>query len=672
MTQSFEEKILPKLINAANARARIEALLIENVYFIGEEKLSEFQAIESDAAFFTETIRYAILSDHKERNSASPQLSDLCLSNRVPTTADLFFGRDKEFKSCVKQLKEHSPLFIQGVAGIGKSEFAKHFAEHNAKKYQNVLYFFYYGSLKQCIAEMDFKDDPPKMSEEARFERHYHFLKQCRSETLVILDNFDVLPQEDDFFKEFSSNAYDLLVTTRCRLPGRNMLELSTLDPEQELFTLFHKLCPSVTQADSEIVREIIRTVHFHTLTVTLAALTLSVAGMDAADLLHDLRECGIAPANSEIVELYKDNDYTDGLMQEHLGKLLRLKNLTEQQRDLLSNLSLIPEGGIDKQHFKEWLRLPNLSDMICLIRHGLVQDDAENRLFSLHPVIRDIVFTELKPSVTGCQALLESLSSVCSKDGKEPRQAGNVRSCLISVANRILVDDKVTYLHFLQTLYPYLEKYRPLSDLESFADRMEEIISAESSFDPYDHALSLLFQADSAFNQGDLVLSDQIYQQALSVINSIPKERLDRSGYDLMSNIYASYSIPLYLSGKKKEAYDAVKIALSIRNSHSDLGLRDTHDYFRQLHGYAQFLIGDGLTDEVIPIIQQCLNHFEASFGKESFDYAYNLLLLGSVKKRQGKQDEAASILRTARGLFRKVLGEDSDYVARIDEELS
>lgn len=40
-------------------------------------------------------------------------------------------------------LSKEPVLFVSEIAGIGKSEFVKYFAEKYAKKYTNIIYWFY-------------------------------------------------------------------------------------------------------------------------------------------------------------------------------------------------------------------------------------------------------------------------------------------------------------------------------------------------------------------------------------------------------------------------------------------------------------------------------------------------------------------------------------------------
>lgn len=160
-------------------------------------------AITDNAAFFTTAVRYAILSDHEHSGLFLPDLSDTIQNSRLPSITEEFVGRKNELKECGKLLQERPTLFVSGVAGIGKSEFAKYFADKNRKKYTNIIYLYYAGNLKKSISGMEFDDDTSEMTEETLFDRHYKILKKLHHDSLIILDNFNVLPKDDNFFREF-------------------------------------------------------------------------------------------------------------------------------------------------------------------------------------------------------------------------------------------------------------------------------------------------------------------------------------------------------------------------------------------------------------------------------------------------------------------------------------
>ena len=154
MEEDFRTKIIPNLINELQARSQMEALLDESIDVIGTDKIQGMKHISDNAAFFAEMVRYSVLNDHSQNVVYSPDLSETLLSGRVPSCTKDFLGRKKELSEVASALKNNPLLFITGIAGIGKSEFAKHFAKKNEKKYTNIIYLYYTGSLKKCIAEL--------------------------------------------------------------------------------------------------------------------------------------------------------------------------------------------------------------------------------------------------------------------------------------------------------------------------------------------------------------------------------------------------------------------------------------------------------------------------------------------------------------------------------------
>ncbi len=169
---------------------------------------------------------------------------------------------------------------------------------------------------------------------------------------------------DDSFFREFEQNDFQLLITTRCRPTQYPIMELKELDTDTELPELFYRLCPSAKKY-ALATKQIIQTVHSHTLTVVLSALSLSANGMEAEELLYELQTCGMSISFGEAVELYKDGDYTEGLMAE----LLQLGKLSDPCLNVLRNLSLLSASGVLKNAFKNWMKLPSLNDVNYLAK---------------------------------------------------------------------------------------------------------------------------------------------------------------------------------------------------------------------------------------------------------------------------------------------------------------
>ncbi len=141
--------------------------------------------------------------------------------------------------------------------------------------YEKILYLRYTCSVKQTIVNMHFIDDTPDKSDEQIFEEHFRFLQLLDSNTLVILDNFDTVPEEDTLFHRFLDLKFRLLCTTR------NHIEEVSIQPVHEikgmgyLLELFYTYAPNAHKKESVVI-DIIEEVYCHTLTVEMAAITLS------------------------------------------------------------------------------------------------------------------------------------------------------------------------------------------------------------------------------------------------------------------------------------------------------------------------------------------------------------------------------------------------------------
>ena len=665
MEEDFRCKIIPNLINESQAHSQMEELINDSRNIIGNKTADEMLALTDNAAFFVAAIRYAILSDHEHSGLFSPDLSDTIQNSRLPSITEEFVGRKNELKECGKLLQERPTLFISGVAGIGKSEFAKYYADKNRKKYTNIIYLYYAGDLKKSIAGMGFEDDTSEMTEETLFDRHYKTLKKLHHDSLIILDNFNVLPKDDSFFREFAQNDFQLLITTRCRPTQYPIMELKALDADTELPELFYRLCPSATE-NTLATKQIIQTVHSHTLTVVLSALSLSASGMEAEELLYELQTCGLSIASGEAVELYKDGDYTDGLMAEHLRKLLQLGKLSDPCLDVLRNFSLLSASGVLKNAFKNWLKLPSLNDVNYLAKYGFIHDDKENRKISLHPLIREIVALETLPSVSNCHTLLDSLHCICLVHGLEVKRPQNVIDSLISITENILADIPEDYLLFLQDMFPYLEKYLVTNYLPKLVEQIEYVMK-QDTHSYCDRVLLLDYKAELFLIKNDYKNALKKRLKAVSILEPYHTEDADQRTANLLSNLYNNLSNTYLLMKKTKEAAEMLHTALTIRQEYAHLGLVESHDMLQQLINLTNMLILSKNTDMAKQVLSTYENLVLEHEGTQTLDNGVCQMMYGAIALSEGNAKKSELHLLSAENIISEVMGVDNDYAKTV-----
>lgn len=661
---NIQDDVIPNLINVPATRELLLELVADSVDVIGTKKADEFARITDDAELITALIRYAILNDHDSKHTLlSPDLSDILLSNRLPSANCYFIGRKEELKAVAKALQDHNPVFITGTAGMVKSELVKTYAKKNEKKYTNIIHLFYGGDLKKCVAHMEFSDDTADMSEEMLFDKHMRILKKLHSDSLIIIDNFNVLPKEDAFFKEFIKLNCKILVTSRCNISQYETIKISEMDADTELIELFYKHCPSA-KSSQDVVKEIIQTVGCHTLTVCLSALSLTASGMEPEELLAELKTCGLNITSGEDVELYKDDDFTDGLMIEHLSKLLQLGKLSNQQLDILRNLSLLPVSGVIKNSFKNWMKLDNLTDVNHLIKYGFINEDTDNKKISLHPLLQEVIAIETMPTVTACSTLLDNLHLICLAHGLELRRPENVIASLISVTERIIVDDGAYFLLFLQDVFPYLDKYLVSDYLPKLTERISYVMEEYKLESPCDKALLLDYKAECFLLKKDYGNAVKKREKAINIMEKLHTKDADMRTTNLLSNLYNNLSNTYLLMKQGNEAAKALRTAFNIRIEYAHLGLTESHDSLQQMMNLINMLLLAKDVDNAKIVLEQYETLVLEHLSDTSLDYGICKLSQGIIDMMERKPEAAEINLLGAESIIGNAVGTDNDYM--------
>ncbi len=667
MEEDFRDKIIPNLLNESQARIQMEELITDSIKTIGQEMADALIQEPDNAAFFCSVVRYAILNDHSTGALYSPDLSEVILCNKLPSCNQAFIGRKDEIKAIASHLSNQSVLFITGMAGIGKSEVAKAYAQKNRKKYTNIIYLYYTGDLRKDIANLTFADDSVEMNEEVRFQNHYKVIQKLHTDTLLILDNFNVLPKDEPFLKELMKNDMQLLITSRCKLKNYDSIEIKELDKEKELTELFYKHCPSAKR-DSVSVSAIIEEVNCHTLTVCMAALTLEASGMEPEELLQELRSCGIGQ-NTEEIEVFKDDEFSYASMIGHLRMLMKLNRLNEDCIDILRNLSLLPVSGVYKSAFKMWLELDSLKNVNELIRYGIISEDTENKTIALHPLIQEVAIAETIPTVSDCHVMLNHLHLICLAHGLDVKRPVTVMECLKSINRHIIIDNRAYYLLFLQDMFPYFDKYLDTDYLPELVDRMEYVMNLMDETDGLsacDKALLLDYKAQLLFPRKEYDNAIKKYKKAIVLMENYHKTNTaDARSANLLSNLHNNLSTAYLFRKKREEAVSELKTAFTVRREYASLGLIENNDTLQQTLSLANMLVQNKEYDSALEVIDFCESTITEIMGTNNLDYGMCEFYRGVIAYTRSQPVIAEQHLLNADAVFHDVMNEnpDNDY---------
>ena len=544
LAETIHQNLLPLMSDCNMAMQDIYTLFIQDDTISDAKKknlASLYKPANSRLLFLAKLISFGMERQFIKRDTKnqkliaggalSPIVLDYIMDSEVPKPCRHFIGRDKELEELYTMLEENRHVFLCGIAGIGKSELAKAYAKHYKKHYTNILYVEYTGDLHQDITDMDFIDDPPEISEQERFQRHNRFLRSLKSDTLLIIDNFNVTATQDSFLSVVLKYRCQILFTTRSNLNEYCIFQLKEI---KDINILFQLTSAFYSEADKyrSTVEKIIETVHYHTFAVELAAKLLENGISTPGQLLAKLQEERASLDNEDKIKIIKDGQSSKATYYSHIHTLFSLYALSRKQQDIMCNLCFLPYTGISARIFAKWLELPTLNEINDLIETGFVQTTTRHTI-SLHPMIKEIALSETKPSVSSCHILLDSLQKICLMHGIEVDYYKKLFQTAGNIIELIEKDDIPKYLLFLENVFPYMDNYNYQKGMKEIIQELKNFLKPKDIGTDSDRALLLDFQATLEIKPEKAI---KLEKDALAQIENITADNAR-----LVSNLHAN-----------------------------------------------------------------------------------------------------------------------------------
>lgn len=341
-----------------------------------------------------------------------------------------FVGRENELRQIETIFSSgQQVLFLSGMGGIGKTELAKRYAYLYGEEYRTIVFVPYQGSIVQTVCGEDIhihnvhreQSEEGLETEEEYFERKLKSLKeQTTKDDLIILDNFDV--EEDEDLERFLECPCRFLITTRedfrdydfCQIDVQQMEDINDVEA---LFAVYNPR--SYEEEERGQIREILKLVEYHTMTVELIAKYLREAEEEPYVLLEKMRMIeGITGTEEVSVKHRKDRKMQNQKVQEHLKALFDLSGFSNVQLELMQSLSLLGYVRIARETFLSYVPLAGAKEALDkLIRLGWVEQNRKTDKISLHQIILDLVYHDSKPTAESCPAITEKMTAYARQD---------------------------------------------------------------------------------------------------------------------------------------------------------------------------------------------------------------------------------------------------------------
>ena len=588
----------------------------------------------------------------------SPIVLDYIMDSEVPKPCRHFIGRDKELEELYTMLEENRHVFLCGIAGIGKSELAKAYAKHYKKHYTNILYVEYTGDLHQDITDMDFIDDPPEISEQERFQRHNRFLRSLKSDTLLIIDNFNVTATQDNFLSVVLKYRCQILFTTRSNLNEYCTFQLKEIN---DINTLFQLTSIFYSDADKHrsTVEKIIETVHYHTFAVELAAKLLENGISTPGQLLAKLQEERASLDNEDKIKIIKDGQSSKATYYSHIHTLFSLYALSRKQQDIMCNLCFLPYTGISARIFAKWLELPTLNEINDLIETGFVQTTTRHTI-SLHPMIQEIALSETKPSVNICHILLDSLQKICLMHGIEVDYYKKLFQTIGNIIELIEKDDMPKYLLFLENVFPYMDNYNYQKGMREIIQELKNLLKHKDIGTDSDRALLLDFQATLEIKPEKAI---KLEKDAIALIKEITEENAH-----LASNLHSNLGGLYRMNGYPDLAREHMEKGLFLLEQYN---LLYTHDGIPQFTNYAMFLAEQQAPEKGISVLQKLSKGIKEYNSDCCLDYATVQESLATIYLMTANLPKAKTHFKRACKIYEKIWADEPEMIEAKYQEI-
>lgn len=673
LADDIETNILPLMCDSAMAIQEIYKILIQDGTISDQKKEQLTQdypchTSEEQAAFLASVLCFGMERTFVKRNAAtkkllaagtlSPVISDFVYNGEVPKACAHFCGRNQELSTLHELISEKRIIFLQGIAGIGKSELAKAYARAYRKDYTNILYLTYSGDLRQDIIDLDFVDDLPEDTEEDRFRKHNRFLRSLKEDTLLIIDNFNTTAGKDAFFSVLLKYRCRILFTTRSRFDNYASFNLGEISDPDALLSLMGYFYSDAKRKQS-ILKQIIQTVHSHTLAVELSARLLEPGILEPQELLARLQVEKSALGATDTIDIVKDGQSRKATYYEHIHTLFSLYRLSEEELNIMRGLIFVPVSGVSGRLYANWMKLSDMNRINDLIEKGFVQTQS-GRQISLHPMIQEVAIDETRPSVNNSAVLLDSLQTICLLHGHDVTWYKPLFLTIENIIREIADDNTPAYLSFLEDVFPYMEKYHYTAGMELIIGKLSGLLTDETVGRSTDRAVLLDYRAACEEKTEKAI---KLEKEAIALIPEISEENAH-----LVSNLYSNLGGLYKKAGKRDLAQQAMEQGLRILEQYD---LLYYHDSIAQTANYAVLLTEMGQPEKGLSALKKLSRMIRDLNSDQTMDYATVQEAIGGICLATGDIRQATTHFKKALAIYEAVHNGEPDMIETKKQEI-
>lgn len=454
---------------------------------------------------------------------------------------NLFVGREEELAELARRVEENgnTPIFITGLGGMGKTELVARFCRtYTAGRVYFVRFqkrFTDTVALGMAAGIEGY--DQRKPDPEQDYKDVLAILAKADARDLLVIDNadeangnFGVL-QTDPGWQDLRNLPLRLVITTRCEVPRSIRVEHMA---NEKLYQFFEnqELTLEKTEMDA-----LIAAVKGHTMTVELMARTLKRSRTLTTDkLLNALEKGDLRSQRMRPVEIQRNGQVEQQEVYTHLRNLFNVAEISEDARDTLRDMVLLPENGLSMDILEAFRDDEYLEFVESLIDHGWLGYDEDTGCVAIHPVVRMVCREELKPDDENCGNFLNVIWHLYDRNQYDAARFRQFAE-LFSRASDILPDKKAIWAINAGVLWNEvgLAENALKSELRAVACLEAALPGTEELFKAYNNL------ATSYLYVGDPHRAVEFQLKALAIDEKIhgPEDPVLADGYGNLGSFY-------------------------------------------------------------------------------------------------------------------------------------
>ena len=387
------------------SKSQLEVIRKFFIDFRSEILLSIINKLDSKSRFVANSFNSQLknISNEKKNNHSYE------LNSKVLPISNELIDRPILVSEINELLIEHKYVALYGIAGIGKSELAKMYAQTAKKmKYYDIIQWVAYEQcLLNTIASLSIKGKmyDINISQDDYFYDVIKILQDSKKKILLIIDNVDMQKEEFEFYQSLLSieNCYVLITTKKIPLPYFKIFEVPTLN-ETDFINLYELINKQKCSDKSKyLIKQIAIKIDYHTMYLLIAFKQVYAGKRTLKEIYNELQRNHF---NEENVSLIKDKEYKERRAIEWIASLFDIDLLNLNYQIILMNAYFLPIEGMNKDRFLK-LTGNSLDDIIYLTNNGYIQLSGD--FVSMHPIMNALVKSTLADKFLSCEDFLRN-----------------------------------------------------------------------------------------------------------------------------------------------------------------------------------------------------------------------------------------------------------------------